>query len=117
MRTPFATRLFTKIFGEEVGTDELGNRYYRRKYGLTTREKRWVIYYDEPDGSAIPPEWQGWLTHCSETPPEEQPILKDWMIGHRPNPTGTNQAYNPSGTLLSGHTEISRGNYEPWTPE
>ena len=117
MPTHLATRLFTKFFGEEIGSDELGNKYYRRDYGPRTREKRWVIYRDKPDGSAVPPEWQGWLTHTSKIPPNEQPILKDWMVEHRPNQTGTNQAYKPLGTTFSGHTEISRGHYEPWTPD
>ena len=117
MTTPFTTRLFTKFFGEEVGSDELGNRYYRCNSGATVREKRWVIYSGEPDGSAVPPEWQGWLTHASGTPPEKKPAPKDWMIDHKPNPTGTNQAYKPSGTSFPGHTAISLGSYEPWKPD
>ena len=64
MPTHFATRIFTKFFGEEIGSDELGNKYYRRDYGPRTKEKRWVIYRDKPDGSAVPPEWQGSVITC-----------------------------------------------------
>jgi NADH:ubiquinone oxidoreductase subunit len=48
------TRLFTWLNGEPVGTDALGNRYYRAKGGARRtdgKERRWVIYAGEPEGS------------------------------------------------------------------
>ena len=65
------TRLLTWFRGELVGTDPYGNRYYRergakplrRGGGRTSREKRWVIYNGEPEGSKVPPEWHAWLHH------------------------------------------------------
>tara|TARA_Y100000588_G_scaffold377762_1_gene457321 strand:+ start:1028 stop:1450 length:423 start_codon:yes stop_codon:yes gene_type:complete len=117
MSTSIGTRIFTKLFGEEVGQDDWGNKYYRHNYGSKAKEKRWVIYFDEPDGSAVPPNWQGWLTHTSKLPPtEDPPIVWDWMIEHKPNTSGTPQAYRPPGSSLTGHSEISRGSYEPWEP-
>src|SRR6201989_3231268 len=44
----FGTQLWTRRFGEFVGTDESGNRYYRTKGGKIDPalgfERRWVIY-------------------------------------------------------------------------
>ena len=53
------TWLLTWLRGEPVGTDEYGNRYYRLKNykpqplagGRFSRERRWVIYKGEPEGS------------------------------------------------------------------
>ena len=118
MPTPLATRIFTKIFGEPVGQDKLGNRYFRRNYGSKLREKRWVIYHGEPDGSGVTPEWQGWLTHTSKLPPtQDPPVVRKWMIEHKPNASGTPQAYKPPGSSLKGHSEISDGGYDPWIPD
>ena len=55
----------TWLRGELVGADSYGNRYYRERNGRPlrrgggrfSREKRWVIYYGEPEGSKVPPEW------------------------------------------------------------
>ena len=65
------TRLLTWLRGEYVGIDSLGNRYYRDKRprallrggGRASREKRWVVYAGEPEGSKVPPEWHAWLHH------------------------------------------------------
>ena len=117
MSTSIGTRIFTKLFGEKVGQDDSGNKYYRCDYGSKTKERRWVIYLDEADGSAVPPNWQGWLTHTLKLPPtQDPPVIRDWMIGHTPNLSGTPQAYHPSSSIPAGHNEVSRGNYEPWEP-
>ena len=51
----FGTQLWTWRFGELVGTDEQGNRYYRTRGGKIDPtlgfERRWVIY----NGYAKPP--------------------------------------------------------------
>jgi NADH:ubiquinone oxidoreductase subunit len=65
------TRLLTWLRGELVGSDAYGNRYYRERGGRPvrrgggrfSREKRWVIYNGEPEGSKVPPEWHAWLHH------------------------------------------------------
>ena len=71
------TRLLTWFRGEAVGTDSFGNRYYRergsrklrRGGGRFSREKRWVIYQGEPEGSKVPPEWHAWLHHTVDEVP------------------------------------------------
>ena len=44
----FGTQLWTKLYGEFVGEDEFGNRYYRTKGGKIDPtlgfDRRWVIY-------------------------------------------------------------------------
>ena len=44
----FGTQVWTWLYGEFVGTDEFGNRYYRTKGGKIDKslgfERRWVTY-------------------------------------------------------------------------
>ena len=42
------TRFFTWRKGERVGEDEYGNVYYR-----SNDDRRWVIYADRPEASAV----------------------------------------------------------------
>jgi NADH:ubiquinone oxidoreductase subunit len=122
--TTLGTRLFTWLRGELVGRDEYGNRYYRMKGGPPSqkgggrfsRERRWVIYAGEPEGSKVPPEWHAWLHHTVDAPPKAR-ARYPWEKPHQPNLTGTPQAYHPPGSILRGsHRHHATGDYEPWTP-
>ena len=120
MQTPLGTKLFTLFFGSLVGRDQFANCYYQKKHSKRhQREQRWVVYSQDPDGSAVPPEWQLWLTHTSPKPPTtNQPLRKRWMIEHKPNQTGTGQAYRPPGAIERGRQRApATGDYEPWTPD
>ena len=59
----FGTQLWTWRFGELVGQDEFGNRYYRTKGGKIDPtlgfERRWVIYNGYAEASRVPPSWHG----------------------------------------------------------
>ena len=63
----FGTQLWTWRFGELVGEDEQGNRYFRtkgRKIDPTLGfERRWVIYNGYAEASRVPPSWHGWMHH------------------------------------------------------
>src|SRR5512139_3226837 len=63
----FGTHLWTRLYGEPVGEDEFGNRYYRTRGGkidpVLLMERRWVIYSGEAEASSVPPSWHGWLHH------------------------------------------------------
>lgn len=109
------TRLFTMRKGQLVGEDELGNRYYRERNGA----RRWVIYRDLAEASKVPPDWHGWLHYTfDEAPVDEEYEPRDWQLPHRPNMTGTAQAYRPAGSTLSrGERPQATGDYQPWTPE
>jgi len=114
--------LWTWRFGELVGTDEQGNRYYRTTGGKIDPtlgfERRWVIYNGLAEASRVPPSWHGWLHHTVDVPPTEQAYTpREWEKSHVPNLTGTPAAYRPSGsTLASGQRPKATGDYQPWTP-
>lgn len=120
------TMLYTWLYGEGVGEDEFGNRYYRsaRKEGAHVgrgnRERRWVIYKGLPEPSKVPPSWHGWLHYLHDEIPaegEEKPRLK-WERPHLPNLTGTDLAYRPPGHIYrGGKRDKATGDYEAWVPE
>ena len=85
------TRLSILFFGKFVGKDNFGNKYYQTKKG-----KRFVIYNGEVDASKIPNEWYSWM-HFTPNKIENSHELKkfEWQKPHKPNLTGSNQAYNP----------------------
>jgi NADH:ubiquinone oxidoreductase subunit len=118
----FGTQLWTWRFGELVGTDEAGNRYYRTAGGKIDPalgfERRWVIYNGDIEASRITPAWHGWIHHITDTPPTaESYVAREWEKPHRPNPTGTPDAYRPSGsTLAAARRPKATGDYQPWTP-
>jgi NADH:ubiquinone oxidoreductase subunit len=118
----FGTQLWTWRFGELVGEDEQGNRYFRtqgRKIDPSLGfERRWVIYNGLAEASRVPPSWHGWLHHTVDVAPtEENYAPREWEKPHVPNMTGTPNAYRPSGsTLASGHRPKATGDYQPWTP-
>ena len=119
------TILYTWIFGQRGGSDEAGNRYYRRHSGRARRranngrEQRWVMYNGEKEASRVPPEWHEWLHHISDDPPAEMPRQQPgWRKPHRPNLSGTPEAYHPHGHVLGGGERApATGDYEPWRPE
>jgi NADH:ubiquinone oxidoreductase subunit len=117
------TQLWTWLYGELVGEDEFGNRYFRTKGGKIDRtlgfERRWVIYNGIAEASAVPPSWHGWLHHTVDLPPTEEKVTpRPWWKPHRPNLTGTPGAHRPTGsTLAQGRRPRATGDYKPWRPE
>jgi len=85
----FGTQLWTWRFGELVGQDEQGNRYYRtkgRKIDPTLGfERRWVIYNGYAEASRVPPSWHGWLHHTVDVAPTEESYTpREWEKPHVP---------------------------------
>ena len=112
----FGTLTTTWFSGSLVGTDSNGNRYYQsRKDGA----RRWVLYSGLVEASRVPAEWHGWLHHTFAEPPTTAPFtLKGWEKDHRPNFTGTPDAYRPDGSLLAaGKRPPATGDYQAWRPE
>ena len=109
------TTLFSWRNGVKVGTDGLGNVYYRSKKG----GKRWVIYNGPNDASRIPPEWYSWIHHQIDGLPDEAlPPVPKFQKPPTPNLTGTPLAYRPSGSLeRGGQRQAASGDYEAWTPQ
>lgn len=118
----FGTQWWTWLYGEFVGVDEFGNRYYRtkgRKIDPTLGfERRWVIYNGLVEASKVPPSWHGWLHHTVDIPPTAETVRTyPWEKPHRPNLTGTPSAYRPSGsTLGQGRRPKATGDYKAWNP-
>jgi NADH:ubiquinone oxidoreductase subunit len=118
----FGTQLWTWLYGEFVGADEFGNRYYRTRGGKIDPtllfERRWVIYDGIAEASKVPPRWHGWLHHVVDVPPPEDTTKPHpWEKPHRPNLTGTAGAHRPSGsTLAQGRRPKATGDYKAWTP-
>jgi NADH:ubiquinone oxidoreductase subunit len=118
----FGTQLWTWLYGEPVGEDEFGNRYYRTKGGKIDRslgfERRWVIYNGVAEASTVPPSWHGWLHHTVDVPPTEEKVTpRPWWKPHRPNLTGTPGAHRPTGsTLAQGRRPKATGDYKAWRP-
>ena len=86
------TKIKTIFFGRFVGKDFFGNKYYQSKKG-----KRWVIYSDEIDASKIPVEWYSWIHHTpNNLQNNQEPTKHSWQKPHKPNLTGTKEAYYPN---------------------
>jgi NADH dehydrogenase (ubiquinone) 1 alpha subcomplex subunit 12 len=101
-------------WGDLVGVDKFGNKYYQNKMYFMGRS-RWVYYSDQNhgwdyDASQVPPEWHRWLHYICDEPPTKDTKLVDykWMIDHKENLTGTKQKYVPYST--------TRPKIEAWKP-
>lgn len=113
------TRFFTWRKGEFVGADEFGNKYYRAPSALpaSIAERRWVIYSNYAEASAIPPGWHAWMHHRAKDPPTGSYRARQWEKPHQQNPTGTANAYRPAGSILQPNPQAMAPGYEPWKPE
>lgn len=108
------TLLTTWWSGVSVGKDDYGNRYYQSRDG----KRRWVVYSGTVEASRVPPDWHGWLHHTFEDPPTVEPLKpKAWELPYQPNPSGTADAYRPSGSLWKeGKRPHATGDYDAWRP-
>jgi NADH:ubiquinone oxidoreductase subunit len=117
--TTLNTRFHTWRFGKEVGRDDYGNVYYEGGLDSDGRTRRWVIYDGLAEASRIPPGWHGWMHHRTDVSPAgENYTARAWQKPHKPNLTGTAQAYRPRGSILNT-TDRPRvtGDYDAWTPK
>jgi NADH:ubiquinone oxidoreductase subunit len=63
----WGTRLWIWRFGDFVGSDEFGNKYYQdRKAG-----RRYVTYNGYADPSTIGSGWHGWMHHRTDVVPAQ----------------------------------------------
>jgi NADH:ubiquinone oxidoreductase subunit len=115
------TLFYTWRKGELVGSDELGNRYYRAKSAIpdSIPERRWVVYSGYSEASQVPPGWHGWIHHRVDGVPTAAGFeRRDWEKPHHENLTGSAQAYRPPGSIASGRKprKQDRG-YTAWRPQ
>jgi NADH:ubiquinone oxidoreductase subunit len=109
----FLDTLFIRFTSRKVGQDRFGNSYWearsrRDSYG---RAMRRVLFAKEVQASAVPAEWWGLLHHTTEQPLPEDAPRRAWQKEHRPNMTGTAEAWRPASTSAN-----RGGDYEAWTP-
>ncbi len=99
------TRLTVLFFGKMAGKDSFGNKYYTTKKG-----KRIIIYNGEVDASKIPNEWYSWMHFTSNKIENVHELKKfEWQKPHRPNLTGSSQAYNPKN-----NKDAIKKKYKTW---
>ncbi len=114
------TLFYTWRKGEFVGTDGIGNRYYRAKSALpeSIPERRWVIYAGYSEASQVPPGWHGWMHHRVDTPPTGHETTREWQLPHQENLTGSSGAYRPPGSIaVGGRPVLQAPDYQAWRPE
>ncbi len=113
-----ATRLYTRLFGTQVGSDPGGNRYFteRRDRDPRRRRRRWVLYAGAPDPTLVPPEWHAWLHYTTDAPLTGMPHHA-WQRPVEGNRTGSPTAYLPAGhDRATGQRGQADGDYESWIP-
>ena len=114
----FGTQVWTALYGEFVGEDEFGNRYYRTKGGKIDPalgfERRWVTYNGYAEASQIgPPGTAGSITPWISRRRRKSTAPHAWEKPHRPNMTGTPAAQRPTGsTLAQGRRPKATGDYK-----
>ena len=101
----FGTRIQTIFFGELVGVDDSGNKYYQNKKG-----RRWVIYNGEVEASKIPNEWYSWMHYMNNKIENDHNLKKyDWQKEHLPNQTGSENSYHPKK-----YNNVIKKKYKSW---
>jgi len=111
----WGTLLTTWLYGQFVGADEYGNRYYQNRSGSS----RWVIFNGTVEASRVTPDWHGWLHFTFREPPTVAPFKpKSWEKPYVPNLSGLPSAYRPEGSLAGrGERAPTTADYEAWAPE
>ena len=100
----FGTFLKTLFFGKYVGTDELGNKYYKSK-----KNERWVIYSKNIEATKITSDWYLWIHHTIDKIPNKETKFK-WQKKHLENQTGTSNSFKP---VKISKKKINK-KYESW---
>ena len=103
------TKVYTKLFGNFVGTDEYGNNYFKSSNGT----KRWVNYKGVCDASNISPAWHSWIHKTTDKVPSFE---KDNLSMNNSDDTYTeikkNGKYHPNN--FKNHSIFN--DYESWKP-
>ena len=102
----FGTFLKTLFFGEFVGKDSNGNKYYKSK-----KNERWVVYQNSVDASQITAEWFLWIHHTINEVPLNNKKKHLWQKKHLGNQTGSVNAYKPNFISKQNKTKKK---YDTW---
>ncbi len=117
MKNNLRAVLKTWFYGEFVGIDSQGNKYYEAKNNSDKEGQRWVMFSRKCDASNISSAWQHWLTHSvSLSPSQKSRKAYPWQKPRLPNLTGSSNAYLPPGNIKSEAGLNKINYYQPWTP-
>ena len=104
------TKIYTKFFGNFVGTDEYGNNYFQSSNGT----KRWINYKGVCDASNISPAWHSWIHKTTDKVPSfEKDNLSMSNIDDTYTEIKKNGKYYPNN--FKNHSIFN--DYESWTPK
>merc|ERR1712002_307112 len=117
-------------YGDFVGEDSRGNKYYIN-HDYPVPRNRWVVFAENTfeqtydfDASDVPSEWHRWLTYMTDDPPVNNVVKKydgtvlsegvipadrKFITEYQRNLTGTKDQYVPYST--------TRKKIESWDPE
>ena len=112
------TIIYTYLFGKFVGSDEFNNKYYCNSKDFNNKKfKRWVIFANEIEASTIPSHWHAWLHKSIDNPPINYKHKYPWQKKHKPNLTGTSNAYFPNSHPMSESKKKQiKKDYDVWKP-
>ena len=104
-RQTIGTLFKTLFFGKFVGSDELGNKYYKNK-----NDERWVIYSNNIEATKITSDWFMWIHHTIDKIPNNNDKKYIWQKDHLENKTGSQDRYKP--VKIKKQNELKK--YETW---
>ena len=109
------TNLYTLLFGRMVAKDNVGNKFYIHK---KIKGKRWVIYKNSIDPTALETKWQIWLTNI-DINHNDLSMDKNyiWQKNKKANLTGTTNSYHPGTSLNKRNNNIKSDKNAIWKPE
>ena len=99
------TFIYTWIYGELVGKDEFGNKYYKSK-----KDERWVIYSNNIEATKITSDWFLWMHHTIDKVPDKNVKKFRWQKKHLENRTGSKNSYKPIKIRKNNNDK----KYETW---
>ena len=102
----------SRLFGEEVGCDEFGNRFYKsnKLARFLRKEKRWVYYTGLVEATKVGVDWFLWLHHRTNELPSKKQFA--WIKPRKLNLTGSKFAFSPRED-----GEPYTKTYESWQPQ
>ena len=104
------TKIYTKFFGNFVGTDEYGNNYFKSSNGT----KRWVNYNGVCDASNISPAWHSWIHKTTDKVPSFE---KDNLSMNNSDDTYTEIKKNGKHYPNNFKNHSIFNDYESWKPK
>ena len=105
-RQTFGTFIKTLFYGNFVGKDEFGNKYYKSK-----KNERWVIYFNNIEATKITADWYLWMHHTvDKIPAQKDKINHLWQKKHLENQTGSIYKHKP--VKIKKDEDLKK--YETW---